>query len=90
MYADRRRSNSSHGPIGDVSVAHLALAANLPDSVFGTDAEDAFSVPVDQALHRRLAFDHAQILEDGVERALSNPEYSAPRSQRVSSTRSSR
>lgn len=59
-----------------VSVAHLALAANLPDPVSGTDAEDASWVPVEQALHRRLAFDHAQILADGVERARAKLEYS--------------
>lgn len=59
-----------------VSVAHLALAANLPDPVSGTDADDASWVPVDQAGRRRLAFDHVQILEDGLERARAKLEYS--------------
>lgn len=59
-----------------ISIAHLALAANLPETIAGTDADDASWVPVDQAVRRRLAFDHAQILEDGVERARSKLEYS--------------
>lgn len=59
-----------------VSVAHLALAANLPDPVSGTDADDASWVPVNQAARRRLAFDHAQILADGLERARAKLEYS--------------
>lgn len=59
-----------------ISIAHLALAANLPETVAGTDADDAEWVPVDRAARRRLAFDHTRILEDGVERARSKLEYS--------------
>lgn len=61
-----------------VSVAWMALGANLPDPHGGSDAADAMWVPVDRLLRRRkgLAFDHAQILRDGVERARAKLEYS--------------
>ncbi len=56
-----------------VTVAWLALGANLPDPTAGSDAAEAQWVPVAQALGRRprdrLAFDHDRILADGVERA---------------------
>lgn len=58
-----------------VSVAHLALAANLPETVAGTDADEAHWVPVAEALERPLAFDHATILRDGLERARAKLEY---------------
>src|SRR5436190_17099563 len=45
-----------------VSVAHLALAAELPDPAAGTDAAAARWRPVDELLAARLAFDHHQIL----------------------------
>lgn len=62
-----------------VSVAHLALAPDLPAPRAGTDAAAAQFVPVaelqsDSAL---LAFDHAEILEAGVERARAKLEYSS-------------
>ncbi|MFN8074858.1 MAG: NUDIX domain-containing protein [Kineosporiaceae bacterium] len=61
-----------------VSVAWLALAADLPDPVAGTDAVDAAFVPADAALGEgRLAFDHAAILSDGLDRARAKLEYSA-------------
>ncbi|RNI24253.1 NUDIX hydrolase [Flexivirga caeni] len=59
-----------------ISVAYLALAANLPETVAGTDAGEASWVPVEQAATRRLAFDHQTILTDGVERARAKLEYS--------------
>lgn len=61
-----------------VSVAWLALGADLPDPRAGSDAADARWVPVAEVLgeSRRLAFDHAQILRDGVERARAKLEYS--------------
>ena len=58
-----------------ISVAWLALGADLPDPVPDTDADRAEWVPVAEAFDRELAFDHAQILRDGVERARSKLEY---------------
>ena len=60
-----------------VSVAHLALAPELPSPVAGTDAADVLWRPVADLLAspRRLAFDHAQILRDGVDRARAKLEY---------------
>ncbi len=63
-----------------VSVAHLALAADLPTPVAGSDAAEARWRPVDALLGgsraaRRLAFDHDRILRDGVERARAKLEY---------------
>jgi len=61
-----------------VTVAYLALAAELPDPAAGSDAADARWLPVDKALSkpRALAFDHIQVLGDGVERARAKLEYS--------------
>jgi 8-oxo-dGTP diphosphatase len=62
-----------------ISVAYLAIAPRLPEPVAGTDAAHASWVPVEQALfgEARLAFDHGQILADGVERAREKLERSA-------------
>jgi len=61
-----------------VSVAYLAFAAELPEPFAGTDAADASWRPVADLLAGpgRLAFDHGQILADGLERARAKLEYS--------------
>lgn len=62
-----------------VSVAYLAVAPRLPEPVAGTDAADARWTPVDEVLSSRieLAFDHRQIVADGVERARAKLEHTA-------------
>lgn len=58
-----------------VSTAYLAVGADLPEVRGGSDASDARWWPVDAAMDADLAFDHREILEDGVERARSKLEY---------------
>lgn len=62
-----------------VSVAHLAIAPGLPEPVAGTDAMDAGWVPAEAVLSGEveLAFDHRQIVTDGIERARTKLEFSA-------------
>jgi len=57
-----------------VSVAYLAFAPSLPDPRAGGDADAALWVPVADA--GELAFDHATILADGLDRARAKLEYS--------------
>ena len=56
-----------------VSVAYLAFAPSLPDPRAGGDASGALWVPVGEA--GQLAFDHAAILADGLDRARAKLEY---------------
>ncbi|MEJ3748269.1 NUDIX domain-containing protein [Actinomycetes bacterium KLBMP 9797] len=62
-----------------VSVAYLAIAPGLPEPISGTDAAAACWRPVDLVLdgQLKLAFDHRQIVADGVERARVKLERSA-------------
>lgn len=62
-----------------VTVAWLAMGADLPEPQAGSDAADAMWLAVDKVLgdpKGRLAFDHGEILRDGVERARAKLEYS--------------
>ena len=60
-----------------VTVAHLALAPDLPVPLGGTDAAEAAWHPVAPLLAAGgpPAFDHGRVLADGVERARSKLEY---------------
>ncbi len=60
-----------------VTVAYIALAADLPTPTAGSDAAEAGWQAVTELLDRPdvLAFDHGQILRDGVERARAKLEY---------------
>jgi 8-oxo-dGTP diphosphatase len=62
-----------------ISVAYLAIAPGLPEPLAGTDAARAAWIPVPEILCGRvqLAFDHDEILNDGLERARSKLEHSA-------------
>src|SRR5262245_29559734 len=58
-----------------VSVAYLALIPDPPAPVGGTDASEARFWPVAEVeQHVRLAFDHKQVVDDGIERARSKLE----------------
>lgn len=59
-----------------VTVAHLAVIPWAPEAQAGSDAADAEWRPVADLLKpRQLAFDHGQILADGLERARAKLEY---------------
>lgn len=65
-------------PRGDtVTVAWLALAPAVGVLAAGSDAAEAAWWPLDDLPTDSLAFDHAQILHDGVERARAKLEYTS-------------
>jgi 8-oxo-dGTP diphosphatase len=74
-YGDPRRD-----PRGRVvSVAYLVVDSDLPDPQAATDASAAAFLPMESVLSRprRLAFDHARILRDALERVRSELEDTA-------------
>lgn len=73
----RTYSDPDRDPRGRViTTAYLALGPSLPAPVAGTDAREAYWMPVGPAFHDgALAFDHALILRDAVDRARSKLEY---------------
>lgn len=74
----RTYSEPDRDPRGRViTTAYLALGANLRAPLAGTDARDAYWVPIQAAVQgsNGLAFDHSSILRDGLERARSKLEY---------------
>jgi len=60
-----------------ITVAYLALGPDLPAPRAGSDAAAAHWMPVAEALDHRaeLAFDHATIVRDAMERARAQLEY---------------
>ncbi|AWS48330.1 NUDIX domain-containing protein [Streptosporangium sp. 'caverna'] len=71
-------SDPDRDPRGRViTVAYLALGPDLPLPVAGTDAAAARWEPISSALadDTSLAFDHAAILSDGLERARTQLEH---------------
>jgi 8-oxo-dGTP diphosphatase len=58
-----------------ISVAYLAFAPELPEAQPGTDATEAKWAPAGSLGSLQLAFDHARIAADGIERARAKLEY---------------
>lgn len=58
-----------------ITVAYLGLAPDLPLPTPGGDAAGARWAPVGELSESALAFDHAAILADGIERARAKIEY---------------
>jgi 8-oxo-dGTP diphosphatase len=75
----RTYSDPDRDPRGRViTSAYLALGADLPAPVAGTDAREAYWVSANTALRKgALAFDHGMILRDGLERARAKLEYTS-------------
>lgn len=75
----RTYSDPGRDPRGRViTAAYLALGPDLPAPVAGTDAREAYWMPVSSVLQDgTLAFDHGAILCDGLERARAKLEYTS-------------
>lgn len=74
----RTYSDPERDPRGRViTAAYLALGPDLPEPVAGTDAREAYWVPVRAVKKGTLAFDHDAILRDGLERARAKLEYTS-------------
>ncbi len=58
-----------------VSVAYLAMVADPPAAIPGSDAKKAEWVDIESVDRSALAFDHPQILAAGIERAMAKLEY---------------
>jgi 8-oxo-dGTP diphosphatase len=58
-----------------ITTAFLIIAADLPVPVGGTDAHRADWVEIEDSLPGRLAFDHAEILNDALEKVRSEIEH---------------
>jgi 8-oxo-dGTP diphosphatase len=81
MYLEQLRTYGRPGRdprVRTVSVAYVAFAPHIPAPVAGSDADLARFWPVADLGDREgpeLAFDHSQIIADGVERARAKIEY---------------
>jgi 8-oxo-dGTP diphosphatase len=58
-----------------VSVAYIAFIEHPGDPKAGSDANNAWFVPVDELEPDKLAFDHETIIDDAIERARAKLEY---------------
>jgi 8-oxo-dGTP diphosphatase len=74
-YSDPRRDPRIGAGLHVATVAYVALAPDLPEPTAGTDAAAARWSPVSD-LPARLAFDHAGILGDALDRVRAKLEYS--------------
>lgn len=72
-YSDPARDPRIAAGLHVVSIGYVALAPDLPDPTAGTDAREARWMPVSERVD--LAFDHAAILDDAIERVRSKLEY---------------
>jgi 8-oxo-dGTP diphosphatase len=71
-----------------VTVAYLAMVREVRGVIAGTDAAEAALIPVSEALSGRLqlAFDHARIVQDAVERVRADLDFKGIATAFVGST----